>query len=34
LPGIHKDVRGTEVAMTAAPDKVQIFHDGKSLYYR
>jgi alpha-glucoside transport system ATP-binding protein len=34
LPGIHKDVRGTEGAMTAAPDKVQIFHDGKSLYYR
>lgn len=34
LPGIHKDVRGTEVAMTATPDKVQIFHDGKSLYYR
>jgi alpha-glucoside transport system ATP-binding protein len=34
LPGIHKDVRGTQVAMTAAPDKVQIFHDGKSLYYR
>lgn len=34
LPGIHKDLRGTEVAMTAAPDKVQIFHDGKSLYYR
>ena len=34
LPGIHKDLRGNEVAMTTTPDKVQIFHNGQSLYYR
>ena len=34
LPGIHKDLRGKEVAMTTTPDKVQIFHNGQSLYYR
>ncbi|MDB9838521.1 sn-glycerol-3-phosphate ABC transporter ATP-binding protein UgpC [bacterium] len=34
LPGIHKDLRGTNVRMTADPAKVQIFHNGQSLYYR
>jgi alpha-glucoside transport system ATP-binding protein len=34
LPGIHKDVRGTSVRLTAAPEKVQVFHNGRSLYYR
>ena len=30
----HKDLRGKSVRMTAAPEKVQIFHNGHSLYYR
>ncbi len=34
LPGIHADLRGTSVRMAATPAKVQIFHDGQSLYYR
>ncbi|KNG95592.1 ABC transporter ATP-binding protein [Pseudaestuariivita atlantica] len=34
LPGIHTDVRGTEVALTADPSKVHIFHNGQSLLYR
>ena len=34
LPGIHRDVRGSEVRLTADPAKVQIFHEGRSLYYR
>ncbi len=34
LPGIHADLRGQTVRMSAAPEKVQIFHQGKSLYYR
>jgi len=34
LPGIHADLRGTSVRMSADPAKVQIFHNGKSLYYR
>ena len=34
LNGIHRDVRGTDVALTASPSKVQIFHDGHSLLYR
>jgi len=34
LPGIHREVRGTVVKLTAAPDKVQIFHNGRSLHYR
>ena len=33
LPGIHKDLRGNSVRMSASPEKVQIFHNGKSLYY-
>ncbi|WP_373352849.1 ABC transporter ATP-binding protein [Pseudoroseicyclus sp. CXY001] len=34
LPGIHPNARGTEVALGAAPEKVQIFANGQSLYYR
>jgi len=34
LPGIHRDTRGKHMALSAAPDKVQIFHNGSSLYYR
>ncbi len=34
LPGIHGDLRGQPVRLTAAPEKVQIFHEGRSLYYR
>ena len=32
LPGIHLD-RGKTLKMTALPDKVQVFHDGRSLHY-
>ncbi|ROU04190.1 ABC transporter ATP-binding protein [Histidinibacterium lentulum] len=34
LPGIHRDLRGREVHLAAAPDKVQIFNNGRSLHYR
>ncbi|PYE86129.1 ABC transporter ATP-binding protein [Pseudoroseicyclus aestuarii] len=34
LAGIHPNLRGNTVAMGAAPDKVQIFHNGRSLHYR
>jgi len=34
LPGIHADLRGKSVRMSAAPEKVQIFHNGQSLHYR
>ena len=34
LPGIHTDVRGKTMRMTAAPGKVHLFHEGKSLLYR
>jgi alpha-glucoside transport system ATP-binding protein len=34
LPGIHRDMRGREVSLTAAPEKVHLFHDGRSLLYR
>jgi len=34
LPGIHADLRGNSVSLAAKPEKVQIFHEGKSLYYR
>ncbi len=34
LPGIHREVRGTEVKLSAAPEKVQVFSNGRSLYYR
>lgn len=31
LPGIHKGLRGEMVRMTAAPDKVHLFHNGQSM---
>jgi alpha-glucoside transport system ATP-binding protein len=34
LPGIHRDMRGARVALTASPDKVHLFADGVSLLYR
>jgi alpha-glucoside transport system ATP-binding protein len=34
LPGIHSDLRGNMVNMTAVPEKVHIFHNEKSLLYR
>jgi alpha-glucoside transport system ATP-binding protein len=34
LPGIHSDLRGKDVRLTAAADKVHIFADGESLLYR
>lgn len=34
LPGIHSDLRGKSVKVSAAPEKVQIFHNGQSLHYR
>ncbi len=34
LPGIHAELRGKTVRMSATPEKVQIFHNGRSLYYR
>jgi len=34
LVGIHSALRGKTISLTAAPDKVQVFHEGKSLHYR
>ncbi|MFQ6548188.1 ABC transporter ATP-binding protein [Aestuariibius sp. 2305UL40-4] len=34
LPGIHADLRGQKVRMTAAPEKVHLFSNGQSLLYR
>jgi alpha-glucoside transport system ATP-binding protein len=34
LHGIHPNLRGQDVRMTAAPEKVHIFKDGVSLLYR
>jgi alpha-glucoside transport system ATP-binding protein len=34
LAGIHKELRGKSVKLTAAPGKVHIFKDGVSLHYR
>lgn len=34
LPGIHADLRGNSVRLTADPSKVQVFHEGQSLHYR
>ncbi len=34
LPGIHADLRGRKVRMTAIPAKVQIFSNGQSMHYR
>ncbi len=33
LPGTHKDVRGQKVVLGADADKVQVFKNGRSLYY-
>ena len=34
MAGIHPGLRGQTVTVGASPEKVQIFADGKSLYYR
>ncbi|MEP5152313.1 sn-glycerol-3-phosphate ABC transporter ATP-binding protein UgpC [Planktotalea sp.] len=34
LPGIQTGARGTSMALTADPAKVQVFHNERSLYYR
>ncbi|WP_172295283.1 ABC transporter ATP-binding protein [Pseudoruegeria sp. HB172150] len=34
LPGIHDDLRGKDLRLDAAPGKVHLFHEGKSLLYR
>ncbi len=34
LAGIHRNLRGSSMRMSASPEKVQVFHDGESLYYR
>jgi alpha-glucoside transport system ATP-binding protein len=34
LPGIHAELRGSSVKMSADPSKVHLFADGKSLLYR
>ena len=34
LPGIHREMRGKTVSLTAAPDKVHLFAQGVSLLYR
>ncbi len=34
LPGIHTGLRGNTVRLTADAAKVQVFHNGQSLYYR
>ncbi len=34
LGGVHKDLRGRTVRLTADPSKVHIFHDSQSLLYR
>ena len=34
LAGIHKGLRGQTVRLTAEPDKVHLFHEGRSLLYR
>ncbi len=34
LPGIHRDMRGKLLRMTADPAKLHLFSDGKSLLYR
>ena len=34
LPGIHSDLRGKDVRLSAKPDKVHVFLDGQSLHHR
>nr|WP_170541775.1 sn-glycerol-3-phosphate ABC transporter ATP-binding protein UgpC [Ruegeria arenilitoris] len=31
LPGIHRGLRGQTVSVTAAPEKIHLFHDGRSM---
>ncbi len=33
LPGVHRDMRGASVRLSATPDKIQVFRNGRSLYY-
>ena len=34
LPGVHRDLRGKEMKLTADPSKVHLFSNGQSLLYR
>ncbi|KEP70053.1 ABC transporter ATP-binding protein [Thioclava dalianensis] len=34
LPGVHNGLRGTSVTLSADPDKIHLFADGRSLLYR
>lgn len=34
MPGIQSITKGQEVALTASPEKVHLFHEGQSLLYR
>ncbi len=34
LPGIHSGMRGKTVSLKAAPDRLHLFHQGRSLLYR
>jgi len=34
LPGIHRNVRGENIRMTAEPGKIHLFYNEKSLLYR
>ncbi|MCC5979490.1 MAG: ABC transporter ATP-binding protein [Salinarimonas sp.] len=34
LPGIHSDMRGKNVSLKADPERLQLFHQGRSLLYR
>jgi alpha-glucoside transport system ATP-binding protein len=34
LPGIHRELRNRTVKLTADPEKVHLFHNGRSLLYR
>ncbi|MEN0079742.1 MAG: sn-glycerol-3-phosphate ABC transporter ATP-binding protein UgpC [Pseudomonadota bacterium] len=34
LPGVHSGLKGRDVRLTAAPEKVHVFRDGVSLVYR
>ena len=34
LPGIHREARGSDIRLTAPPEKVHLFHNAMSLLYR
>ncbi|MBK5928236.1 ABC transporter ATP-binding protein [Rhodobaculum claviforme] len=34
LPGVHSELRGQTVSLGAAPERLHLFHDGRSLLYR